>query len=130
MGAVVDDLAGAGHCAGFEEIDSEPVATVDAVLCAYTVFVQIGNACFGNVVFGQTGNEFSLASIVCERYGNVGFTAAESGIESVSLGETEIAGRSKPEHNLTEGNNLWHSRVFKSYKFNIYLHIVHGNGEK
>lgn len=77
MSAVVNDLAGASHGTGFEEVYTETVSPVDEVVGFNAILVEVHLAGFCDIVFGHAGNELSVEAVVGERNGNVCFTTAE-----------------------------------------------------
>ena len=92
MRAVVNHFAGACNGSCFEEVDSEAIASEDAVVRLDPVEMEVADATACDVVIREAGYEFRIESIVCEGYRNVGFAAAESGVELFCLCEAEVSG--------------------------------------
>ena len=108
MGTVVYHFARTGYGSGFEEIDSHPFASTDDVVGLYSVAMQIRQTCFGNIILREAGYILNLHPIMCQGYGDIGFSSAIRSCQFLGLPETKVSGRGKAQHDLAECNNFLH----------------------
>jgi hypothetical protein len=78
------------------------------VLRADAITAQAHQAGIAQFVPGQTCDIFDFFAEVGKRNSNIRFAPTVQGFERTRLGKALKAGRRKTEHDLAEGNDLFH----------------------
>ena len=105
---VIYDLAGPLVGAGFQKIDADTARAEHNAACIYAKAAQFAQAGLCQVVFGQNSHKGGIQAVVRQADGYIGFTAAESRFQDRGLHQAVMAGRFQAQHDLSEGNSLYH----------------------
>ena len=108
MSSVVNNLGRTHGRTALEEVDAESFAALCDVLCVNAVLAESCNSALADFVVGNSGYEFSIVTVICERNSNVRLAAAVANVKLVCLNKLFVVGSGKAEHNLAHCNYFSH----------------------
>ncbi len=93
----------------FEIVNADPVAAPGNVGDIHSVSAQGVDSRLSDFVRGETGNKCGMETIVCQRYADIGLSAAIDGAKMFCLDKSLIAFRGKAQHQFPESDYFFFS---------------------
>ena len=108
MCAVINAYRAALRSTLLQEIDANAVAAADNLGGVYAKVAQAVYSCLTDCMLRQLGDKRYIHAVVCQRYSDICFTAAEGCLHLIILKKTIISVWSKAKHQFTESYYLSH----------------------
>ena len=117
MGAVVDAHGAALGSALLVEVDAHAVAAPGDQGGIHAVAAQRIDGGLTDGMGGQLCDVGNVHSVIGQGHGHIGLAAAEGELYMVALNKALVVVGLKPEHQLTESNDLCHFMFLLYYLF-------------